>query len=377
MQCIHGHTYLLVHSVAIRAQLWNPCDAMPEPLDPRSRTDLRKNGRPVDGFRLAGRLAELAIKRSLVWALGALFAADLPATIDMRLDRLGVRQLKTHHEDRVLAVRIANYVREQLVDHGVNIREAIVADSGGEHDMIGDVVRRAYIQGKVSIELKCRRLWSEKGKEVAREKQREEDVSASKWWRKSLRDNPGKWGGRAILLVNLEENGRLTSRCECNLTQGSWEAWWGWKSSRLATELASRGRASNVVPVPKAKAAAAAGGGALPRAKAAPKAKPKPRDQPFPALSFRREPPGAGNPLVGRVQDLFNATDPKRSSSNIGRSVGTVKRRRTEELGTWTPEATHTDELFEAPRRHGPRPGSGRPEWLATQRVMRIIHAEL
>ena len=113
--------------------------------------------------------------------------------------------------------------------------------------MIGDVVRRGHIQGLVSIELKCRRMWSEKGKDVAREKQREEDVLKARWWRTSMQNNPGKWGGRAILLVNLEETGRLTSRCEVHLTQGSWEVWWGWRSSRLATGLASGGEASNVV----------------------------------------------------------------------------------------------------------------------------------
>lgn len=163
-------------------------------------------------------------------------AADLPAILDMRLDRLGVRQLQTHHHDRVLAVRIATYVREQLLDHGVNLQKAIVADAGGEHDMIGDVVRRGHIQGLVSIVLKCRRLWSEKGKDVAREKQREKDVLKARWWRTSMQNNPGKWGGRAILLLNLEETGRLTSRCEVHLTRGSWEVRWGWRSSRLATD---------------------------------------------------------------------------------------------------------------------------------------------
>ena len=62
---------------------------------------------------------------------------------------------------------------------------------------------------------------------------------------------------------------------------------------------------------------------------------------------------------------------------NIGRSIGHVMRRRGDELGNWTPGGRHTDEVFEASRRSGLRPGSGRPEWVATQRVMRIIHAEL
>ena len=207
---------------------------MPEPLDPRLRLDLKNNWRLADPFRLVGRLTELAIKRSLSVGLGALSAVDLPARIEMRLDRLGVRQLQAHHDDRVLDVNIATYVREQLADHGVNVQQAIVADAGGEHDMIGDVVRRCHIHGQVFIELKCRRLWSEAGKDVAREAQRQEDVLGSKWWKKSKQDNPGKWGGRGIILFNMEGNGRLTSRCECHLADGSCLVWWGWLSNRLA-----------------------------------------------------------------------------------------------------------------------------------------------
>ena len=345
---------------------------MARPLDVRERTDLTKNKRPVDAFRLVGYLAELALARSLVAGVGSLCAADLPNTIEMRLDKLGVRDMRTRHEDRLLAVRIAKFVRAQLVDHGINVVEAIVPDSTGEHDLIGDAVHRDYIRGQVSIELKCRRLWSEQGKEDTRAEQRRECVEECRWWKAAVTQNPGKWGGRAILLVNLEENQRLTSRCECKLMQGSWEAWWGWRSSSLAARPKAKAKATAAPPPPPPVAVAP-----RPKAKAVPKAMGKPRDQPFPALSYRREPPGAGNPLVATVQSLFNGTDPKRPIGNIGRSIGDVKRRRRDELGNWTPGGKHTDELFEAPRRSGLRPGSGRPEWVATQRVMRIIHAEL
>ena len=151
---------------------------------------------------------------------------------------------------------------------------------------------------------------------------------------------------------------------------GVWEAWWGWKSSHLA--------APSVAPVPKATLSAPTAVSVRPKAKDSPKAHAtvEPRSHAFPALSYRREPPGQEHPMVARVQDLFNATSPKRSSSNIGRSIGVVKQRRLNELGTWTPGGKHTDELSEAPRRNGLRPGSRRPEWIATSRVTRIIHAE-
>ena len=147
---------------------------------------------------------------------------------------------------------------------------------------------------------------------------------------------------------------------------GAWEAWWGWKSSHLA--------APSVAPVPKATLSASTAVSVRPKANDFPKAHAtvEPRSHAFPALSYRREPPGQENPMGTRAQDLPNATSPQRSSSNIGRSIGVVKQRRLNELGTWTPGGKHTGKLSEAPRRNGLRPGSRRPEWIATSRVTRM-----
>ena len=132
-------------------------------IDPRLRP-LTKSGREIDGFRLSGFMVELGLKRSLKLGLGMFGAADLPPLVEMRIDGLGSRKLQTYEEDRILACRMVQFVRQQLIDHKVNVHGACVPDSGGEHDLIGDrLAGGAPLRGLVSIEVKCRRLWSEAG----------------------------------------------------------------------------------------------------------------------------------------------------------------------------------------------------------------------
>lgn len=171
---------------------------------------------------------------------------------------------------------------------------------------------------------------------------------------------PARWAGRAILLVNLEQSGLLTARCEFKPVAGDWVVWWGWRSKNPIGAAARAGPPAVAMAAPKA---------AIPYQPA------RPRDLAFPELSFRPEPPGATEPEVARVRDLLAAAG--RPTGNLGRDVEKVKKRRVGELGTLTPQGKHTDELFEAPRRHGTRPGSGRHEWVATERVLRIMHEEL
>ena len=74
----------------------------------------------VDSFRGTGRLAELALKLSLRVGMGGVQSADLPATITMRLDRLGERDVQAHPGDRDLAIRIASHVRDKLIGARLN-----------------------------------------------------------------------------------------------------------------------------------------------------------------------------------------------------------------------------------------------------------------
>ena len=97
------------------------------------------------------------------------------------------------------------------------------------------------------------------------------------------------------------------------------------------------------------------------------------RDMPFPALTYRREPAGTGL-RVAPVKRLLELTG--RPVGNPGRDIAGVKRARTD-LGMDTPKGKHTDELFEAPRATGRKPRGGCNEWVATERVLKIIHSHL
>ena len=72
---------------------------------------------------------------------------------------------------------------------------------------------------------------------------------------------------------------------------------------------------------------------------------------------------------VARAVQLME--EMRRSTQHPGRDVLDLKRGR-QDLGTDTPQGRHTSEIFEAPRRGKKR--GGKPEWVATERVMKILH---
>ena len=78
-------------------------------LDPK-RLKLRKDGSPVDGFRVMGRVAELAVAASLRTGLEGLRTSDLPGSIPLKLDgKSGERLVQVHNEDRQLAVQVFDF----------------------------------------------------------------------------------------------------------------------------------------------------------------------------------------------------------------------------------------------------------------------------
>ena len=331
-------------------------------LDPLQET-FYKGKKIVDSFRVTGRLAEVALKMSLQIGMAGVQSADLPATISMRLDRLGEREVQVHPGDRDLAIRIARHVRDKLMSARLNLQSAVVSEPGttGEHDGILDSMRDDIRgAGLVSLELKCRRLWSEAGKEAVRTALRAEEVLECKWWKQALENKPRKWRGRLILMVFVDGSNGITSRAELQPIDGDWLVLWGWRSARTAAERAtgttnrsddrSEGRQSHTV-VP---------------------ARARKRDLPFPAsaLTYRR----VGGVRVAPVGKLLEATG--RPLANPGRDIAKVKRARTD-LGTDTPGGKHTDELFEAPRATSQKPRGGREEWVGTERVLKIIHGHL
>jgi hypothetical protein len=173
-------------------------------------------------------------------------------------------------------------------------------------------------------------------------------------------NKPTKWRGRLILMVFVDDSNGITSRAELKPIDGDWLVLWGWRSARTAAERTtgatsrpgdrSEGQQSN---------------------KAAP-ARARKRDLPFPAsaLPYRR----VEGVRVAPVSKLLEATG--RPLGNPGRDIAKVKRARTD-LGTDTPGGKHTDELFEAPRATRQKPGGGREEWVATERVLKILHGQL
>ena len=331
------------------------------PLDPKVDT-FYKNKRLVDQFRVVGRVAELGVKSSLK-GLQGLRPHHLPATISMGVDHRGERDVQVHPEDREMAVRITRHVRARMGQANLSLQGAIVKepDSTGEHDMVVDRVADGEGDpGLVSTEMKCRRLWSEAGKAKVRKALRREEVSECKWWQQALQKPRANWYGRMIILVFVDQSRAITSRAELKPANGSdWQAIWGWRSRRLDDEPAPR-RAAASSPPTRAMAAAP-----KPKARAVPL---RGRDLPFPTLAFRTE----QGRRVAPVNELLTQT--KRAAGHPGRSAKAVKWARTD-LGTDTPQGLHTDELFEAPRKSGKR--GGRPEWVGTARVLRLLHAEL
>ena len=315
-------------------------------LDP-NLANLYKDGRLVDGFRVASRVVELALKQMLSVGVQGLRAQNLPATISLCLDRpRGTSLVQVHPADRDVALRIARHVRVKLHASGWSVVGALVKDAGGqgnEHDLVVDEVAESDApRGLVSCELKCRRLWSESGLLSVRKAMRKEQEEDCAWWQAALRRRSGVWRGRMIVLVICDRKGAVTgSRAEWKAAGGEWRTLWGWPAA--LPQLPPR-RAPQ--PAPPARAARPT--------RAAPAARP-----PFPAVAYRR----VGGRLVGPVAAVFAARE--RPTNNIGRDVQTFKRRHPEADGA----------LFQAPRKATKK--GGKPEWVATEPVLRKLHVEL
>ena len=174
-------------------------------LDYRSER-LRKGGKVIDWFRVAGFLAEHGLQASLRVGNTVLAARHLPRTVEMRLDGLGVRQVCTFEEERSLAARTAKVVRSELHRLGLEVRAVVRRVMGGrvgeEHDMVLEVTDNgdAGPVKKISGELKMRRLWSNAGLNKARKEIQKEAVDECQWWQTEAQT--GKWAGRLVVLAH-------------------------------------------------------------------------------------------------------------------------------------------------------------------------------
>lgn len=305
-------------------------------LDPK-RLSLWKNGRPVDGFRVTGRVVELALKTSLQTGIRGLRPSDLPGAIRLKLDsRRGNPLVQVHPEDRDAAVHVARHVREKLHTAGWSLVNAVQEEEGGdgEHDLILDKVGdEEGPRGLVSGELKCRRLWSDAGQLVVRKALRKEQVEECTWWRAALARRTGVWCGRMVVLCVFNRSGVLTaSHAEWKPVGGVWATVWGW-----------RGQAVRVPAPPPPQSR-------VPRA--------LPARRPFPALTYRWEHGRLVAPVAKVLEDLG------RSTANVGRETRRFKRR----------NPGLAEDLFQAPRKAAKK--GGPPEWVGTEAALTQLHAD-
>ena len=72
-------------------------------LDPKV-ISLWKDGEVVDGFRVMGRLMEVALQLMKTYGVRGLRPEHLPSALPFDLQRLGSSQVRVHPEDRDVAV---------------------------------------------------------------------------------------------------------------------------------------------------------------------------------------------------------------------------------------------------------------------------------
>jgi hypothetical protein len=73
-----------------------------------------KSGMRVDCFRVMGRVAETALKQTLVTNIRSLMSGMLPTVDSMTLDHRGKRQVMVHFEDRLRVVHLSRHLRHKL-----------------------------------------------------------------------------------------------------------------------------------------------------------------------------------------------------------------------------------------------------------------------
>ena len=143
---------------------------------------LTARGRAVDSFCMTGFAAEAALKKSRVVGLSALKPQDLHGEIEVQLDHRGWRRVMVHDENRRVAVAVARQVRADLHRCGFEMVAPCVGVTDarsravGEHDLVVEIVTTPdgkatdgeCPSGFLSVELRCRRVWSEAGREKLR-----------------------------------------------------------------------------------------------------------------------------------------------------------------------------------------------------------------
>ena len=308
-------------------------------LDHRT-VKLHKDGRVVDFFRVAGRVTELALQKQMTTGIGGLRAADLPATVSLNLDARGASTILVRPRERDIALEFARHVRCKLHASGWSVVSALARECSnagaflGEHDLVVDKVRdEDGPRGLVSCELKCRRLYSDKGRRETRLHLRRESVDECSWWQTLLQRRGSLWCGRMIILVVADRAGALTaSFAEWKPVGGSWITAWGWNSD-VAMDV--------------------------PRAVEGPPPVLLPLKPSFPDLQYNRQ----NGKLVASVPEYLRRVN--RPVGNVGRMMASFQKRH--------PDLA--DGVFQAARQNCAKKG-GTPGWVATEAALRRFHSE-
>ena len=338
------------------------------------RRPLKAGGALVDSFCVSCLLAEDALCASLKYGNSALAAKHLKMeNVSMTLDGLGVRPVKVHEENRLLAVVIAKRVRADLWAHGLNLRAAKVqvnnakGKKAGDHDMVCDVCTGPYgavpdertPNGWLSGELRCRRLRKEAGLVKFRQCSHDESDLKLDWWQRILKEDVKEtWSGRFILLVNFDQDlSYMTTKADVRLVGQNYKGFWGWAGS------------CNFIQLPPARIQAPSAA-AQPRPRGAqPERLERPArltwEQINRKLKYEKRYPPTPNAAAVNVAPLNRLFEliPMSINQN-GEKVKVAKRKH---------EWTDLD-IFKLPRTSGKK--GGKNGWLAKEQVLKQMYAD-
>lgn len=327
------------------------------------------NQQEVTALTMVGLLVEAVFRlsRSRRVGVSGIASWDLPLCLPVTLDRRGERRVRTYEADRSTAVAVGKEVRAKLHHLGLEMVAACQQVRGshgkvGEHDLVmevvadedGNVPDARMPAGLLSVEVNCRRLWSESGRKQVRLALRKECDLECEWWQHELAT--GRYVGRVIVVAIFGRSGAdFATHADVRLLGQEYRGLWGWAGSRgslsqpaaLAT-VPKAGAARKTKAMPKEKAQAAPRKAAVSRA--------RPWGEVNSGLTYRSVLHQRVAP-VAKVLELLG-----KETTHVSRIVSEGKRRY-----SW-PDT----QVFKAARIGGKRGGS--EEWVATASVLRAMY---
>ena len=324
-------------------------------------------GRRLDSFRVSGFAAEEALRVSRRVGCSGLGPQHLPDTLDINVGS-GLRKIKLHPENRTLGVSVAKAVRAKLNLHGMEMVHALVEvrrPSGkrwGEHDLIVEIVSDgrgeppgpSHPAGFISVELRMRRLESEKGRRLVRTLLREECGDACDWWQAERKSPQRVWAGRLIVLADFGKTSTaFTTRADVQLAGEEFRGLWGWPGSVPSLCFGAAAQPQAVAPARAPRRPSGAQSAQSPVTASAPRARKMSWSQVSSTLVFRPVDSVSVAPVAGVV--------PRKK---VAEKVAAGKLRH-----SWPDTA-----LFKSARTGAKKGGS--EEWVATEAVLQQLYED-